>query len=132
MSSRNLNKRAKITSKFPYMLTLQQSLEHALACAVFSGDLKSLSPRMNNLFRWIPLSLEDRIHECIKVLLFPGIKTKRSLARCFHSFSRFSKGAICSKSPISTGRNGQLRPGESLNLIGHIGNKTRQISIPLL
>ena len=32
-------------------------------------------------------------------------------------FSRFSKGAFYRKSPISTGRNGRLKPGKLLDLI---------------
>ena len=50
----------------------------------------------------------------------------------FTRFCRFSKGAFCRKSPISTGRNDRLKPDKLLNLIGHIGNKTRQFSVSLL
>ena len=32
-----------------------------------------------------------------------------------------------SQAPTSTGKNNQLKPGKLKNLIGHIGNKTRQV-----
>ena len=35
----------------------------------------------------------------------------------FTRFCRFSKGALCRESPISTGMNGRLKPGKLLNLI---------------
>ena len=44
----------------------------------------------------------------------------------FNRFCRFPKGAFCRKSPISTGKNGRLKPGKLLKLIGHIGDKKRQ------
>ena len=43
-------------------------------------------------------------------------------------FRSFLQGFLCRKSPISTGRNGQLKPGET----GHIRNKIRQVSMLLL
>ena len=49
------------------------------------------------------------MHEHIQVSLMLGRRTKESLAWLFHSFCRLSKGAFFRKSPISTGRNGQLR-----------------------
>ena len=42
---------------------------------------------------------------------------------------RFSKGAFCRKSLISTGRNGLLKPGKLPSLIRDTGNKTGQVSI---
>ena len=39
------------------------------------------------------------------------------LLAVFARFCRFSKGAFHRRSPISTGRNGQLKPGKSLDLI---------------
>ena len=44
------------------------------------------------------------------------------LAVFTHFFCRFSKGVLCRKSSISTGRNDRLKPGKLLNLTGHIGN----------
>ena len=44
-------------------------------------------------------------------------------------FCKFSKGAFCRISPISTGRNDRSKPGELLNLIGRTGNKTGHFSI---
>ena len=35
----------------------------------------------------------------------------------FTRICRFSKEAFCRRSPISTGRNGPLKPGKLLNLI---------------
>ena len=45
----------------------------------------------------------------------------------FNRFCRFSKGAFRSKSLIATERKGRLKTGKLLNLIGHVGNKTRQV-----
>ena len=54
---------------------------------IFSlGELESLLPSINNLFRGIPFSQEDKIHEHIQVSLFLGRRTKGNLAWCFHSF----------------------------------------------
>ena len=46
-------------------------------------------------------------------------------------FCRLSKEVVCRKSPLSTGRNGRLKPGRLLNIVGHIGVETRQFSISL-
>ena len=54
------------------------------------------------------------------------------LLALFARFCRFSKGAFCRKSPISTARNSRLKSGKLLNVIGLIGTKTRQFSISLL
>ena len=78
---------------------------------LYFGGLKSLPPSVTNLFRGIPFSYEDKIHEHIQESLLLGKKTKGNLARCFHSFF------FCRKSPISTGRNDRLKAGELLNLI---------------
>ena len=61
-----------------------------------------------------------------------GWKTKRDFAHAFHSFCRFSEGAFCIKSPLSVGREGQLKPGKLLNLTEDIGNEIWQFSIFLL
>ena len=42
---------------------------------------------------------------------------RKILLAVFARFCRFSKGAFYGKSPISTGWNGQLKPGKSLDLI---------------
>ena len=47
-------------------------------------------------------------------------------------FCRFSKGAFCRKSPISTGRNDRLKLGKLLNLTEQIGDRIRQFSISFL
>ena len=39
------------------------------------------------------------------------------LLAVFARFCKFSKGAFYRKSPISTGRNGRLKPGKLLELI---------------
>ena len=50
--------------------------------------------------------------------LLLGRRTKgKFLLAAFARFCRFSKEAVCSKSPISTGRNNRLKPGELLKLI---------------
>ena len=87
---------------------------------------------MNNLFRAIPFSHEDKIHEHVQESLLLGRRTKGNLAWCFHSFLQVFERGFLQKSHISTGRNDQLKPGKLLNLIGLIWNKTRQFSISLL
>ena len=42
---------------------------------------------------------------------------RQILVAVFVPFCRFSKGAFCRKSPISTGKNDRLKPGKLLNLI---------------
>ena len=50
------------------------------------GGLKSLFPSVNNLFKEIPFSHEDKIHEHIQESLLLGRRTKENLARCLPSF----------------------------------------------
>ena len=55
--------------------------------------LKSLSPSVNNLFRGIPFSYEDKIHEDIQESLLLGRGAKGNFALCFHFiFAGFRKG----------------------------------------
>ena len=49
----------------------------------------------------------------------------------FTRFCRFLGGTYCRKFPISTGRNGRLKPGKSLNITKHIGNRTTHFSTDL-
>ena len=72
---------------------------------------------MNNLFRGIPFSHEDKIHEHIQESLLLGGEQREILLAVFSRFCRFSKGAFCRKSPISMGRNDQLKPGKLKSLI---------------
>ena len=44
-------------------------------------------------------------------------------------FAGFRKGLSAIKSPISMGRNGQLKRGKLLSLIWHIRDKIRQFSM---
>ena len=57
------------------------------------------------------------MHEHIQESLLSGRRTKGNFACCFRSFLQVSKGAFYRKSPISTGRNGRLKPGKLLDLI---------------
>ena len=51
-------------------------------------------------------------------------KTKGNLLFiCICGFCRFSTGAFCRKSGALIGKNGRLKLGEPLNVVGHIGNK---------
>ena len=50
----------------------------------------------------------------------------------FTRVCKFSKWAFGRTSFISAGKKGRLKPGKLLNLIGHIRNETRQLSISLL
>ena len=83
-------------------------------CFLFDG-LKSLPPSVNNLFRGIPFSHEDKMHEHIQESSLLGWRTKRNLAWCFHSFLQVFKKGFCRKSPILMGRNEwPIRPGKLL------------------
>ena len=57
------------------------------------------------------------MHEHIQESLLLGRRTKGNLLAVFARFCRFSGGAFCRKSPISTGRNDRLKPGKLPNLI---------------
>ena len=62
----------------------------------------------------------------MSVSFFLRRKTKWNFAHCFaftHVY-RILKLPFCRKSPISTGRKSRLKPGEFMNLIRCIGNKT--------
>ena len=71
----------------------------------------------NNLFWGIPSSHGDEIHEHIQESLLLGRRTKGNLAWCFHLFLQVFERGFLQKSPISTGRNGRLKPGKLLNPI---------------
>ena len=57
-----------------------------------------LSFCVNNLFRGIPFSHDEKINEHIQASLLLGRRRKENLAWCFHSFCRFSRGAFWIKS----------------------------------
>ena len=68
--------------------------QHALARAFFGG-LKSLPPSVNNFFRGIPFSHEDKIHEHIQESFLLGRRAKGNFACCFRSFLQvFEKGFV--------------------------------------
>ena len=80
--------------------------------------LKSLPLTSYKIFRGIPFSQEDKIHEHIQEALLLGKITKGNLGGqreiwlgVFSRFCRFSKGAFGVKSPIFTGRNDRLKSG---------------------
>ena len=54
------------------------------------------------------------------------------LVAVFSRFCKFSKGAFRRKSPISTGNNGQIRPGKLPHLNGQNGQKSKPVSMSLL
>ena len=65
---------------------------------------------MNNLFRGIPFSHEEKLHEYIQHPTLLAVSAR---------FCRLTKGAFCGKSPISIRRNDRLKPGSKLlNLRG--------------
>ena len=57
------------------------------------------------------------MHERIQESLSLGRRTREILLGVSTRFCRFSKGAFCRKSHISTGRNDRLKPAKLLNLI---------------
>ena len=57
------------------------------------------------------------MHEHIQESLLSGRRTKGNFACCFRSFLQVSIGVFYRKSPISTGRNGRLKPSKLLDLI---------------
>ena len=95
-------------------------------------QVEKSSPSVNSFFRGIPFSHEDKIHEHIKESLLLGRRTKGNFACCFRPFFNVFERASGRKSPISMGRTDRLKPGKLLNLILHIGDKTRQFSTSLL
>ena len=78
---------------------------------------------MKNLFRGIPFSQEDEIHEHIQMSIFLGRRAKGNLACCFHSSLQVVEWDFQRKSSIWLVRNGRLKPGKLLSLIGNIGIK---------
>ena len=78
--------------------------------STFFHGLKNLAPIVNNLFKGIPFSHEDKIHENAQEPLLLGRRTKGNLTWCFHSFLQVFKRDFCRKSPIPTGRNDRLKP----------------------
>ena len=59
------------------------------------GRLKSLPPSVNNLFRGISFSHEDKIHEHIQESLLLGRRTKGNFACYFRSFLQvFERGFL--------------------------------------
>ena len=85
-------------------------------CFPFDG-LKSLPPSVNNLFRGIPFSHEDKYMSTFKSHYCWEGEQREFLLAVFACFCRFSKGVFCKNSPISMGRNGRIKPGKLLNLI---------------
>ena len=61
------------------------------------GGLKSLPLCVDDLFRRIPFSHEDKIHEHIKESLLPGRRTKGDLACCFRSFLQIFERSFLQK-----------------------------------
>ena len=84
-------------------------------CFPFDG-LKSLPPSVNNLFRGIPFSHEDKIHEHIQESLLLGKRTKGNLAWRFHSFLQVFERGFLQIISYFDGRNDQLKPGTEPNL----------------
>ena len=72
------------------------------------------------------------MHEHIQESLLQERKTRRNLDWYFHSFLQVFERDFMQQIIISTGRNDGLKPSNVLNLIQHIGNKTRQFSVLLL
>ena len=74
----------------------------ALELDVLPGEWESLPLTcINSLFREIPFSQDDRIHEYMQVSLLQGMITKGNFAGCFHSFLRVFERVFLQKSPIS-------------------------------
>ena len=51
-------------------------------------------------------------------------ENQRNVGRSFTHFCRILKDVLCTRSLVSRGRNDQLKPSESLNLIERIGSET--------
>ena len=60
-------------------------------------------PCMNDLFREIPISPEDKIYEHIQVSFLLGSRTKGNLA-CCSRFCRFSRRSFLKNQPIPIGK----------------------------
>ena len=74
---------------------------------------------MNNLLRRDSILPRGRntVHAHIQVSLLSGRRTKGNLADCFHLFLQAFELGLLHKPPISTGRNGSLKPVKLLQLI---------------
>ena len=72
--------------------------------------LKSLPPSVNNLFRGILFSREDKIHEHIHESLL-GRRTKGNLACCFHSFLQVLERGFWQKISYVDGKEWTIKVG---------------------
>ena len=91
-----------------------------------------MATSMNNLFRGIPFSQEDNAWAWMYVSVIIAWEENWEIFFCrFPSFLQVFE-RFCSKSLILMGRNGQLKPGKLLNIIGHIGNKKKIFNIIVL
>ena len=87
---------------------------------------------MNNVFKGIQFSKEEKIHEWTSLALVSGTKTKEILLVVFTRFCVFLEGVFCRISPISLGKNGRSGSLKLLNLFGHIGDGAKRFSVLLL
>ena len=72
---------------------------------------------VNYLFRGIPFSHEDKIHEHIQESLLLGRRTTGNFLCGFRSFLQVFERGFLQNISFSTGRNDRFKPGKLLNLI---------------
>ena len=85
------------------MFPSQRWLECTLALAILLGASESLLPSINNLFKGIPFSQVDKIHEHIQVSSQLVRRTKGSLAFCFQSFFEGFRKGLSTESLLEEG-----------------------------
>ena len=67
---------------------------------------------MNILFKGIPFSHEDKIHENIQESLLLGRRTKGKLALCFHSFLQVFERVLLQKISYFDGKESPIKAGK--------------------
>ena len=87
----------KLQARISNVFTSQRWLSASFSTCFPLGGLKSLPPSLKNLFRGIPFSHEDNIHEHIQESLLLGRRAQQNLAWCFHSFLQVSENGFLQK-----------------------------------
>ena len=79
-------------------------------CFLFD-ELKSLPPGVNNSFRGIPFSHEDKMHEHIQESLLSGRRTKGNFPCCFRLFLQVFERDFLQKISYFDGKEWPIKAG---------------------
>ena len=113
----------KLQAKVPKIFTSQRWLSALFSTCFGFGGLKSILPCVNNLFRGIPFSHEDKIHEHTQESFLLRRRTKGNFACCFCSFLQVFKRGFLQKISSFNGKEWPIKAGKLRNLSWHIGDK---------